>query len=125
MQSGNPTGPEIDIEIQSMTTLPLQTPSVYQPFGARLKDLRRSKGLTLEKVARAVKTHKGYVSGIENGKVRPPSPKFVTRFARFYKVDERELLRLAYAEKAPKLIRDEIIRALWPPSPPEGATTSQ
>ena len=70
--------------------------------------------MTLEQVARALRTHKGYVSSIENGKARPPSPRFIAKMARLYSVDEKELLRLAYAEKAPRLIRDEIISALWP-----------
>ena len=73
----------------------------------------------MEKVAQAVGTRKGYVSGIESGKLRPPSPKYVRRFARFYMVDEKDLLRHAYAEKAPKLIRDEVIRALCMVNPSE------
>ena len=86
----------------------------FQTFAERMKFLRSSKGLTLEQVARAVGSHKGYVSSIETGQMRPPSPGFIARFARLYSVDERDLLRLAYAEKAPKLIRDEVTRALWP-----------
>jgi transcriptional regulator with XRE-family HTH domain len=70
--------------------------------------------MTQDQVARAVGTNKGYVSMIESGRVQPPSPKFIAKFARLYSVDEKELLRLAYAEKAPRLIREEIIRALWP-----------
>jgi transcriptional regulator with XRE-family HTH domain len=79
-----------------------------------MRFLRGASGLTLDQVARAVGSRKGYVSSIETGQMRPPSSKFISRFARLYSVDEKELLRLAYAEKAPELIRDEIIRALWP-----------
>jgi hypothetical protein len=89
-------------------------PMRFQSFAARMKFLRSARGLTLDQVARAVGSHKGYVSSIETGQMRPPSPRYISRLARLYSVDERELLRLAYAEKAPDLIRDEIIRALWP-----------
>jgi transcriptional regulator with XRE-family HTH domain len=70
--------------------------------------------MVLEEVARRVGTNKGYLSGIETGKVRPPSPRFVTRFARVFSANERELQRLAWVEKAPPQIRKELIRALWP-----------
>jgi hypothetical protein len=95
--------------------LPLpQLPTGYQPFGARMRRLRLAKGVSVEHVAKAVGTHKGYVSGIETSQVPPPSPRFISALARFFSVDEKELLRLAYAQKAPALIRDEIIATLWP-----------
>ena len=99
---------------KSITRPPTRRQRPFQTFAERMKFLRSSKGLTLEQVARAVGSHKGYVSSIETGQMRPPSPGYIARFARLYSVDERELLRLAYAEKAPKLIRDEVTRALWP-----------
>ena len=79
-----------------------------------MKRLRLAKDVSVEEVAKAVGTHKGYVSGIETGQVPPPSPRFISALAQFFSVDEKELLRLAYAEKAPALIRDEIIATLWP-----------
>ena len=94
-------------------TLPLRIPT-YRPFGPLLKELRLSRSLTLERVAKAVRGRQGYMSGIENGRVRPPSPKYIARFARFFNIDEKDLVLLAYAEKAPMLIRDHVIRALWP-----------
>jgi len=90
------------------------SPPGLQSFGSRVKELRKARGMTLEEVARKVGTHKGYVSGIERRRVRPPSEKFVTRFARALSVDERELHRLAWVEKAPLQIKEELIRAFWP-----------
>jgi len=90
------------------------SPPGLQSFGSRVKELRKARGMTLEEVARAVGTHKGYVSGIELGRVRPPSARFVTRFARAFSVDEKELHRLACVEKAPPQIKGELIRAFWP-----------
>ena len=102
--------------------VPLQI-TRYRPFGPLLRELRKGRGLSLEKVARALRTHKGYISGIENRKVAPPSPKFIARIARFYNIDEKDLLLLSYAEKAPRLIREHVMQALWPTPPKDPAVS--
>lgn len=79
-------------------------------FGDLVKRLRKEKSLTLEAVAKKIGSHKGYVSGIENGKVNPPSVKIIRKFARLFTQDERTLVRMAWADKAPALIRDEARR---------------
>ena len=79
-------------------------------FGDLVKRLRKEKGLTLEAVAKKINSHKGYVSGIENGKVNPPSVKIIRKFAKVFQQDERRLVRMAWADKAPALIRDEAQR---------------
>jgi transcriptional regulator with XRE-family HTH domain len=79
-------------------------------FGDLVKRLRKEKGLTLEAVAKKIGSHKGYVSGIENAKVNPPSVKIIRKFARLFTQDERTLVRMAWADKAPPLIRDEARR---------------
>ena len=81
-------------------------------FGDLVKRLRKEKGLTLEAVARKIGSHKGYVSGIENGKVNPPSVKIIRKFARLFTQDERTLVRIAWVDKAPAVIRDEAHRLL-------------
>lgn len=98
-------------------------------FGDELRRLRRERGLTLEAVARKVGTHKGYISGIENGKVSPPSVKLVRKLARMYAQDEKRLVRMAWVDKAPELIREEAREYLaWcdrgrPPSDGSGKDT--
>src|SRR3972149_7365961 len=77
-------------------------------FGEYLKELRKSRKMVLEDVARYCKTHKGYISGIENGKLRPPSHKFLSKFAKLFRVSEKELTRLAFVEKVPPIIRKEV-----------------
>ncbi len=79
-------------------------------FGDLVKRLRKEKGLTLEAVAKKIGSHKGYVSGIENGKVNPPSVKIIRKFAKLFTQDERTLVRMAWADKAPPLIREEAKR---------------
>ncbi|HEY3227440.1 MAG TPA: XRE family transcriptional regulator [Planctomycetota bacterium] len=81
-------------------------------FGDLVKRLRKERGMTLEQVARKIGSHKGYVSGIENGKVNPPSVKFIRKFAKIFQHDEKQMVRIAYVDKAPKLIRDEARRLL-------------
>lgn len=79
-------------------------------FGDLVKKLRKEKGLTLEAVAKKIGSHKGYVSGIENGKVNPPSVKIIRKFAKLFTQNEKTLVRMAWADKAPALIRDEARR---------------
>ena len=81
-------------------------------FGDLVRKLRKERTLTLETVARKIGSHKGYVSGIENGKVNPPSVKFIRKFAKLFDWNEREMVILAYVDKAPKMIRDEAERLL-------------
>jgi len=79
-------------------------------FGELMRRLRRERGFSLKTVARKLSTQKGYLSGIENGKVNPPSAKLVKRISQLYEQDERMLLRLAWADKAPTLIREDAVR---------------
>ena len=88
-------------------------------FGDLVKDLRRHRGWTLEYVARKIKSHKGYVSGIENDKVNPPSAKIVKRFARIFGEDMRKLLRLAAAAKVSAEVREEFLDFAMALSSPE------
>src|SRR5688572_28701225 len=92
-------------------------------FGDLVKKLRKERSMTLEQVARKIQSHKGYVSGIENGKVNPPSVKFIRKFARIFQYDEKLMVRMAYVDKAPKLIKDEarvILEGSAGASAPEG-----
>ncbi len=92
-------------------------------FGDLVKKLRREKGLTLESVAKKLGSHKGYVSGIENDKVNPPSVKIIKKFAKLFGQDARALARLAWVDKAPEILKqdaEEFLRwcQLKVPSPP-------
>ena len=81
-------------------------------FGDRMKKLRKEKALTLEVVAKRIGSHKGYVSGIENGKVNPPSVKIIKKFAKLFGQNVRMLVRLAWVDKAPEIIREDAERFL-------------
>lgn len=76
-------------------------------FGTLVKRLRQEKNLTLEAVAKKIGSHKGYVSGIENDKVSPPSVKIILKYAKLFGQDHKALVRMAWVDKAPAIIRDD------------------
>lgn len=81
-------------------------------FGDLVRKLRSEKGLTLDAVAKKIGSHKGYVSGIENDKVNPPSVKIIKKFAKLFGQDARILARLAWVDKAPEILREDAERFL-------------
>lgn len=81
-------------------------------FGHEMKNLRIRAGLTTIALARKLGTHKGYISGIENAKVNPPSRKILVKMARVLEVDLEWLFKLSVVSKAPEEIRDEVGRKL-------------
>lgn len=81
-------------------------------FGDLVKKLRKERGMTLDAVAKKIGSHKGYVSGIENDKVNPPSVKVIQKYAKVFGQDARALVRLAWVDKAPAIIREDAERFL-------------
>lgn len=82
-------------------------------FGRALLALRLSKGLTLEEMARKIGSHKGYISGFENAKVKPPSAKMLRRIAKlFSEIPLEAFLELAWVEKAPKEIQPKLLELI-------------
>jgi transcriptional regulator with XRE-family HTH domain len=81
-------------------------------FGRRLRDLRKQKGMTLETLAVKIGSSKGYLSGIENEKVNPPTEKFVRKLARIFGQDEIEFLKMAYLDKIPRSLQPEFNRSM-------------
>jgi transcriptional regulator with XRE-family HTH domain len=77
-------------------------------FGKILRKRRLELGLTLEKLAKKLKTYKGYISGVENGAVSPFSMKMIPRTALVLGVDVEACSIMAWADKAPKLVRGEV-----------------
>ena len=93
-------------------------------FGDLVKRLRKEKGLTLEVVAKKLGSHKGYVSGIENDKVNPPSVKMLKKYAKIFGHDARRFVRLAWVDKAPALIKEDAEQFLAWCESKEGSRTS-
>ena len=51
-------------------------------FGKRIRGLRKANGMTLDMLSAKSGMSKGYLSGIENGKVNPPVDRLVRKLAR-------------------------------------------
>ncbi len=76
------------------------------PFGDVVKSRRLNLHLTLERVGKmAGGLSKGYMSGIENGKVNPPTMKFVVQLARTLKLPLNPLALRAWVQKAPVAVQ--------------------
>ena len=81
-------------------------------FGELVKALRLEQNLTMEMLAKRLGTHKGYISGIESGKVNPPSVKVIQKYAKVLGQEATRLVRIAWVDKAPALIRSDAERFL-------------
>ena len=86
-------------------------------FGAVIRARRKQHGLTLEQVAKRSGTHKGYISGIESGKVSPPTWRMTQKFAKVLDLDALDLIELGWSEKAPSPIRDRVRERLQRDNP--------
>lgn len=64
-------------------------------YGAKQRDLRVAKGLTLRKFAEALGVSPTYVSGIENGTLPPPTAERLTRIADLLDTSLDDLIGLA------------------------------
>ena len=76
-----------------------------ESYGSTIRRARIGKKLTLERVARACGTHKGYISGIENRQINPPRPKITKRICRVLSLPITQMIVLSCIEKAPEEAR--------------------
>jgi transcriptional regulator with XRE-family HTH domain len=81
-------------------------------FGKRLHELRKQNNLTLEAVGKKLGVSKGYLSGIENGMVRPPKDRIIRKMARFFGTGEMDLLKIAWLDRMPPDVREVFSKAL-------------
>jgi transcriptional regulator with XRE-family HTH domain len=85
--------------------------SVLPAFGERVRELRLTKNLTLQALAKKVRVTFTYLSKIENQKLsfgEFPSDALIVRLARALGADPDELLLLA--EKIPDAIRTRVLQ---------------
>lgn len=86
-------------------------------FAKHLSELRKGAKMTLEVLGRKAGTGKGYLSGVENSKVNPPSAKVVKKIAAALGGDAAYMLTLAWVDKAPVEIRGDLATLLVDPQP--------
>lgn len=89
---------------------------MHQPglFGRWLRKKRKKAKWSLEDVARRVGSQKGYISMIERGWCNPPSAKMVRKIASLFREDVQDLLLRAWIDKAPKEIREVLLKVFGP-----------
>lgn len=87
-------------------------PNPGRQFGDQVKAHRTALEMTTVVLARKLGTHKGYVSGIENAKVNPPSKKVLVKMSRVLGISLEMLLKLSVVSKAPEEIREEVAKKL-------------
>jgi transcriptional regulator with XRE-family HTH domain len=78
------------------------------PFGAKLRQLRRERGLTLKEMAAALAVSPAYLSALEHGKRGVPTWYMVQRIIAYFNViwdEAEELQRLAEASD-PRVVVD-------------------
>lgn len=82
-------------------------------FAAWLRRCRTGQKLTCTTLARKTGTHKGYISGIENGAVNPPAAKLVIKLAKVLNTAPDIALKMAWVDKAPELIQEDLKRIVF------------
>jgi len=75
--------------------------SARKRFGQTIREIRKHRGMTLERLAKRAGTSKGYMSGIENGKCNPPLAKITVLLCKVLGMTPDGLLLLSEAAKAP------------------------
>ncbi|MBR9803844.1 helix-turn-helix domain-containing protein [bacterium] len=78
-------------------------------FGERVRDLRKQRGLTQQKLAVLLEVSLSYISKVENERLNAgdyPSEAFVLKLAKALDADEDELLLLT--DRVPEAIRQRI-----------------
>jgi transcriptional regulator with XRE-family HTH domain len=78
------------------------------PFGAKLRDLRRSRNVTLSAMAAAIGVSPSYLSSLERGKRGKPTWLMVQRIIAYFNViwDEAEELQRLAETSDPRIVID-------------------
>lgn len=78
------------------------------PFGARIRELRRQRGITLKDMAAALHVSGAYLSALEHGKRGQPGPGLVLEICGYFGLiwDEAEALKRLAELSKPKVTLD-------------------
>jgi len=78
------------------------------PFGARLREMRRARGLTQKEMAEAIGVSPAYLSALEHGRRGTPSWAMVQAIIGYFNViwDEAEELQRIAAASHPRVVID-------------------
>jgi transcriptional regulator with XRE-family HTH domain len=78
------------------------------PFGQRMRDLRRSKGVTQKQMAADLQISAAYLSALEHGRRGRPSPVLVDQICGYFGIiwDEADALRRVARLSHPRIVID-------------------
>ncbi|MFN4283617.1 MAG: helix-turn-helix domain-containing protein [Alphaproteobacteria bacterium] len=78
------------------------------PFGAKLRELRKARGITLKEMAESLEISSAYLSALEHGKRGRPSPMLLRQICTFFTIiwDEAEELERLARVSHPRVIVD-------------------
>lgn len=79
-----------------------------QGFGARLRQLRCERHMTLDTLAAESEISKPYLSQIENGRVDPPRDEKIRRLEEVFGLRPRTLVELAHLARTPEDVRERL-----------------
>ena len=77
-------------------------------LGRKIREKRKESGLTLDKLSSLAGCSKPYLSTIETGKVGAPAEDLLHKLEEILGFEEGFLVKIAFMEKMPKEIRDDI-----------------
>ena len=75
-------------------------------LGQKLKELREARGLLQRQVAAELDGDTAYISKMENND-KPVSKAYLSKLAKLYALDEKELLTLWLADKVYDVVKDQ------------------
>ena len=93
------------------------------PFGARVRELRAARGMTLKQMAAALGVSRAYLSALEHGKRGRPTWILLQRIIHYFNViwdEAEELQRLAELSDPRVVDRHRRARRRKPPNSPTG-----
>lgn len=82
-----------------------------QRFGEWVREQRKARNWTLETLSKKIGSHKGYVSGIENDKVSPPSAKICRKLAIAFQANPAQVMAHSRLEKMEPAAREHVMTA--------------
>lgn len=99
----------VSVRAPKSTNRSIMKEAGWLPVGSVIHARRDELKLTLDELARASGTHKGYISGIEKGSVSAPSPRIMARICHHLKLNPSVMILKSWVEKAPACILRDVI----------------
>jgi len=83
------------------------------PFGAKVRELRALRGITMKVMAKDLEVSSAYLSALEHGKRGKPGPGFVMQVAGYFNLiwDDAEELKELASLSHPRIVVDTVDRS--------------